>query len=250
VTIQTAEFDGKGRRMKKTISNSGDLAGTTVYFYEGQKICETRDGSGNMVAQFIHGTQYIDELVMMRSAGKGDLYIHQDANFNVIGVTDLGGSLVERYVLEPYGQLTVHQRSSFGDRDGDGDVDATDKDTPGTTCIGTPTAACRILDGDGDYDATDATLFDNLDPGNAAHPGRRSAAAKRKDRSKRTDLPVACPARLTGDDAPAHSFPALLEDLGTLAKNRVRMRDTQEAFYMLTQPTPAQARALDLLEGA
>jgi RHS repeat-associated protein len=178
VTIQTAEFDAKGRRIKKTISNSGDLDGTTVYFYEGQKICETRDGSGNMVAQFIHGTQYIDELVMMRSAGKGDLYIHQDANFNVIGVTDLGGNLVERYVLEPYGELTVHQLSSYGDRDGDGDVDATDKGTPGTTCTGTVTGACRILDldFDGDYDATDATLFDNLDAGNAVHPGGRFSA--------------------------------------------------------------------------
>jgi hypothetical protein len=175
VTIQTAEFDGLGRRIKKTVASSGDLDGTTVYFYEGQKICETRDGSGNMVAQFIHGTQYIDELVMMRAADKGDLYVHQDANFNVIGVTDLGGSLIERYVLEPYGELTVHQLSSYGDRDGDGDVDATDKGTPGTTCTGTVTGACRILDldFDGDYDTTDATLFDNLTPGNATHPGRR-----------------------------------------------------------------------------
>jgi hypothetical protein len=70
-------------------------------------------------------------------------------------------------------------------------------------------------------------------------PAPRSAAAKRKDHSKRTD-----------DDAPVHSFRTLLEDLGTLAKNRVRMRGTQEEFYMLTQPTPAQARALDRLEGA
>jgi transposase len=70
-------------------------------------------------------------------------------------------------------------------------------------------------------------------------PAPRSAAAKRKDHSKRTD-----------DDAPVHSFRTLLEDLGTLAKNRVRIRGTQEEFYMLTQPTPAQARALDRLEGA
>jgi hypothetical protein len=154
-----------------------------------------------MVAQFIHSAQYtcprrvapksthltmtpdrdvsgIDELVMMRAAGKGDLYVHQDANFNVIGVTDLGGSLVERYVLEPYGELTVHQLSSYGDRDGDGDVDATDKGTPGTTCTGTVSGSCRILDldFDGDYDTTDATLFDNLDAGNAVHPGRRFSA--------------------------------------------------------------------------
>ena len=51
-----------------------------------------------MVQQFIHGTQYIDEFVMMRAAGKGDLYVHQNANWNVVALTDLGGNLVERYV--------------------------------------------------------------------------------------------------------------------------------------------------------
>jgi len=40
----------------------------------------------------------------------------------------------------------------------------------------------------------------------------------------------------------------LLEDLGTLARHRVRMRGTTEAFYMLTQPTAPQAHALDLLD--
>jgi transposase len=68
-------------------------------------------------------------------------------------------------------------------------------------------------------------------------PAPRSAAAKRKDHSKRTD-----------DDAPVHSFRSLLEDLGTLARNRIRIRGTSEEFYMLTRPTPAQARALDMLQ--
>jgi transposase len=67
-------------------------------------------------------------------------------------------------------------------------------------------------------------------------PAPRSAAARKKDQTKRTD-----------DDAPVHSFRTLLEDLGTLAKNRVRIRGTHDEFYVLTQPTPSQARALDLL---
>ena len=54
-----------------------------------------------------------------------------------------------------------------GDRDGDQDMDATDKGTPGSTCTGTVSGACRILDldFDGDYDSTDATKFDALDQG-------------------------------------------------------------------------------------
>jgi len=131
-----------------------------------------------MVQQYIHGRQYIDELVMVRVKNKGDLYVHQDANWNVIGLTDLGGHLVERYVYTPYGELTVHQTTGYGDRDGDGDVDSDDKGTPGTTCTGTVSGSCRILDldFDGDYDSSDATLFDALPQGLSRHPGRTVTA--------------------------------------------------------------------------
>ncbi len=174
VTIQTAEFDATGRRIKKVVTNSGGFDDVVVYLYDGQKICETRNGSGNMVQQFIHGTQYIDELVMVRVKGKGDLYVHQDANWNVIGLTDLAGSVVEAYTLSPYGELTVDQETGYGDRDADGDVDATDKGTPGTDCTGTVTGACRVLDldFDGDYDIDDANAFDSLPQGSMLHPGR------------------------------------------------------------------------------
>ena len=133
VTIHESSYDGRGRRLKKVVTNAGQYDGTVVFYYDGWKIIETRDGSGNLYQQFIHGTQYIDELVMMRVKDKGDLYVHQDANWNVIALTDLGGSVVQRNTYTPYGQMTVHQGTSFGDRDGDLDVDATDKGTPGST---------------------------------------------------------------------------------------------------------------------
>ena len=67
-------------------------------------------------------------------------------------------------------------------------------------------------------------------------PAPRSTAAKKKDQTKRT-----------AEDAPVHSFRTLLKDLGTLAKNRVRVQGTTDEFYLLTQPTAPQARALGLL---
>jgi len=175
-TFQTANFDGLGRRMKKAVTNSGDQDATVVYLYDGQKIIQANDGSGNMVQQFIHGTQYIDELVMVRVANKGDLYVHQDANWNVIGLTDLGHHLVEHYKYTPYGELTVDQDTGYGDRDGDGIVNSTDKGTVGVTCTGTVSGACRILDldFDGDYDSTDATKFDSLPSGSQKRPGKQS----------------------------------------------------------------------------
>ncbi len=63
--------------MKKAVTNSGDSDETVVYLYDGEKMIETRDGSNNMVCQFIHDVQHIDELVMMRAKDRGDLYVHQ-----------------------------------------------------------------------------------------------------------------------------------------------------------------------------
>jgi len=67
-------------------------------------------------------------------------------------------------------------------------------------------------------------------------PAPRSKVATKKDQSKRTD-----------DDEPVHSFRTLLEDLGTLAENRVRGRGSSEEFCVMTQPTALQTRALNLL---
>jgi transposase len=67
-------------------------------------------------------------------------------------------------------------------------------------------------------------------------PAPRSAAARAKDATKRTE-----------DDYPVESFRGLLDDLGTLTKNRVRIRGADAEFYEFTRPTPLQQRAFDLL---
>jgi len=69
-------------------------------------------------------------------------------------------------------------------------------------------------------------------------PAPRSETAIRKYRTQRT-----------ADGFPVHSFQTLLASLGTLVKNRVVPRggDQRAAFDLLTQPTPLQQRAFDLL---
>ena len=68
-------------------------------------------------------------------------------------------------------------------------------------------------------------------------PAPRSEAAQRKDAEKRT-----------ADGLPVHSFRTLLEHLGTMAKNRVQPgTESTLEFYELTQATPVQKRAFDLL---
>jgi len=162
VVIQSAAFDGLGRRVKKVVTNSGDLDGTTVYLYHGQQIIETRDGSGNVELQVYHGTRYIDEVVGLRVKDVGRLYASQDANWNVTALTDLTGRVIERYWYSPYGELEAVVAAHPFDYDDDGDVDADDYAvTTNGTCSGTATGDCRRLDAnaDGVVNSTDRTAI-------------------------------------------------------------------------------------------
>jgi len=68
-------------------------------------------------------------------------------------------------------------------------------------------------------------------------PAQRSTAAKLKALTKQT-----------ADGMKVHSFQTLLGDLATIVKNRIQPVDKNiAAFDILTQPTPVQQRALDLL---
>ncbi len=69
-------------------------------------------------------------------------------------------------------------------------------------------------------------------------PAPRSAGAHQKEQTKRTP-----------DGLPVQSFRTLLAHLATLVRNRVvpRGADERAAFDLVTQPTPLQQRAFDLL---
>jgi hypothetical protein len=89
----------------------------------------------------------------------------------------------------------------------------------------------RVLFDDHDKQAAEASRR------SVVAPAPRSQAARNKESTKRSD-----------DGYPAQSFRCLLQDLATLAKNRVRLRDQENGeFYVLTQPTPLQQHVFDLL---
>jgi transposase len=69
-------------------------------------------------------------------------------------------------------------------------------------------------------------------------PAQPSPAVKRKKRERQTD-----------DGLPVHSFKTLIADLGTRCRNRCRLQSDPQspAFDQLTDPTPLQQRAFDLL---
>ena len=84
-------------------------------------------------------------------------------------------------------------------------------------------------------------LFDDEQPTPASDPVAKatpSAAAKRKAQSKRTN-----------DGAPCHSFQTLLAELKTQTRNTIHLHSTGASFDQLTQPTPTQAHAHELVDG-
>ncbi|MCG3132440.1 MAG: hypothetical protein FLDDKLPJ_03290 [Phycisphaerae bacterium] len=192
IVIQTAEYDGLGRRTQKVVTKSGELDGTFVCSYAdtraagfsprefsgggglagiggaspgGWSIVEIRDGSNNVYQQVYHGTQYIDEIVAMRLE-HGYAVVYQDANWNTIATCDLAGRVLERIFTTPYGSPIIEPETFFGDYDGDGDVDSTDDASLGSgqTCWGTPSGTCRVFDfnQDGTLDSADETVMTAL----------------------------------------------------------------------------------------
>ena len=67
-------------------------------------------------------------------------------------------------------------------------------------------------------------------------PATPSPHARRKAATKRTSHHL-----------PVHSFHTLLQDLATIAKNRVISSSRAPAFDIITRPTPLQLHALSLL---
>ena len=68
-------------------------------------------------------------------------------------------------------------------------------------------------------------------------PAQRSPKARRKAHTQQT-----------AEGMPVHSFQTLLQDLATVAKNRIRCGASALETTMFTTPTPLQQRALDLLQ--
>jgi transposase len=82
-------------------------------------------------------------------------------------------------------------------------------------------------------------LFDDEEPPRRPDPvakATRSEAAERKARSKRT-----------AGGEPCHSLATLLDELATRTRNTIRLHHSEASFDQLTQPTPIQARALELI---
>ena len=87
-------------------------------------------------------------------------------------------------------------------------------------------------------------LFDDADKPQAQ--AARASIVAPAQRSQTAELKALT--KQTSEGIRVHSFQTLLSDLATIVKSKIQPKDTElAAFEMLTQPTPIQQRAFDLL---
>jgi len=95
-------------------------------------VAEVRNNSGQAERIFVFGTQYVHELICMAvntdvpdpyqpsncfDPDDEHYFYHQDANYNVVALTDKTGRPVEHCEYAPYGQARIHRGRIFEDSD-------------------------------------------------------------------------------------------------------------------------------------
>ena len=105
-TLETMSYDGLGRRI---IQNSGTA--TDLYYSDQWQVLEEQV-SGAAKINYVWSPIYVDALVLRdRDTGGGTLserlWVQQDANWNVTALVNSSGTVVERYIYDPYGAVTI-----------------------------------------------------------------------------------------------------------------------------------------------
>jgi len=136
--VATYTYDGLNRRVKKDLTAGTDV----VYLYDGWRCIEEREWDAGDEAweprrQYVYGGQYIDELLIFDDDSDGNgtctrYYYCQQANYNVVALTDSTGAVEEKAIYDPYGQPTVSWRGN------DGQWGTQDDATGSSSFIGNP----------------------------------------------------------------------------------------------------------------
>ncbi len=105
-TIASYSYDPHGWR----VAESHGSTTTNCYFSKDWQVLEERQGT-TVEDQYVWSLAYVDGLVLrddqFTGGGYRRLYVQQDANWNVTAVTDDNATMLERFVYDPYGNVTV-----------------------------------------------------------------------------------------------------------------------------------------------
>jgi RHS repeat-associated protein len=106
LTVQQNQYDGRNFRTIRQTYSGGSLSESRDFYYSSawQALYETVSGSFDR--EYAWGLRYIDDLVLRIDTAR-QLYAMQDANWNVVGICDDYGNVLERYAYTAYGVCTV-----------------------------------------------------------------------------------------------------------------------------------------------
>ncbi len=96
----TFAHDARMRNLKRVINGQ-----TRFFYFDGWSLVQERDGSGNVVQNYVNGSR-IDEIIRKTDSG-GAVYYHSDALGSTVALTDGAGAVVERYSYDVFGTPTV-----------------------------------------------------------------------------------------------------------------------------------------------
>lgn len=117
-------YDGKNRRVKKDLTSGTDV----LYINHGWQELEEREWDTNGEGteddkweprrQYVYGPTYVDEVLIFDKdtdsdgdctdgEGSSRYFYAQQANWNVVAVTDSSGDTAERIKYDPYGEAAV-----------------------------------------------------------------------------------------------------------------------------------------------
>lgn len=99
-------YDGRGYRVERIVNG----VSTYYHYTEDWQLIEERllgSGVGPTIAAYVWGMGYVDSMVLRDDyLTQARHYAQQDANYNVMSLTDRSGTVQERYVYDPYGTVT------------------------------------------------------------------------------------------------------------------------------------------------
>jgi len=107
-TTAEYKYDALGRRFSKQLPNSSTHP-LTSYYHDGNQVIEERDGSDNVLKQYIYGNG-IDEVFRVDINESGNFtpyYFHINGIGSVTAITDQNGNIVERYSYDLYGMPII-----------------------------------------------------------------------------------------------------------------------------------------------
>jgi RHS repeat-associated protein len=107
------------RRGHSIQETHGSTVNDLFYSADWQVLEERTGGVSTATVQYVWSPVYVDALILRDRSTQNNgtlderLWVQQDANWNVTALVNSSGQVVERYIYDPYGQVT-YLNASFG----------------------------------------------------------------------------------------------------------------------------------------